>query len=242
MKLFNYIIKTFIIIIVFTGNIQVLADEVKTTKNITGFLIDNNRKIVIKDFVRGASKARAALIHFPSSGSSIWEHSYLVNNDNISHIIDQYVSIRYANKLREIYEEGLTKDKLVKKLTDNGFQKREPEGRVDNLLGRARDRLYQDSGDIYVASDGSMVRIKDFSETRIQRPQPHYIMAVLKNPEGPVSWQNEAFKITRYSIPVPKAPKEEYGLKLAAPNSSGYDENRGWIELIMEEVHIDLVS
>jgi hypothetical protein len=200
----------------------------------------NRRRLSIKSMSIGVTKALEAIKQDPFSENGIWNLSYLKRESEVSNNLKKFLSGEYAQKVKNLKFDGMNKSQIEKMLTSEGFEKKEPEGRVDGLLGRGKDREFQDSGDIYVHNDGSMIRIKDASNKRKHRPQSYVIKAALKNPSGPVTWQNEAFKISKEGYPVPKSPKQAHGLKIHAPETSGQDEDKGWVDLIMEEVHIDI--
>lgn len=198
------------------------------------------RRLSIKAMSKGVAKALDALKNDPFSEESVWDQNYLKREQEVSTALKKYMAGEYAVKLKNLNFNGLNKDQIITLLNKEGFERKEPEGRMDDLLGRGKDREYQDSGEIFIASDGSMIKIKDHSAKRYHRPQAYIIKAALKNPKGPITWQNEAFKVTKEGFPVPKGPKQNQGLKIHAPNSSGQDEDKGWIDLIMEEIHTDI--
>lgn len=212
----------------------------ETTKN--SEKTTTRRRLSIKAMSIGVNKALEAIKQDPFSEESVWDQNFLKREQEVSETLTKFIKNEYGQKAKNLKLEGKTKAELEKILLDEGFEKRKTDGRIDGLLGRSKDRDFQDSGDIYVHSDGSMIRIKDSSSYRKHRPQSYIIKAVLKNPSGPVTWQNEAFKISKEGYPLPKSPKQTHGLKIHAPNSSGIDEDKGWVDLIMEEVHIDFQS
>lgn len=241
-RIFQLIILSIFFTSIFAFNSFAKNNAKRKCSCTSGFLVDKNKKIDLKKFIEGVRKAESAILQDIFSKDSVWKEEYLNDNEEVKNNISNFISGNYAQNILKIYEPSMTVDKLKEKLKSLGFQKKEPEGRVDDLLGRSKDRLYQDSGEIYVSKDGSMVKIKSYSKSRLQRPQQHYILSVLKNPEGPVTWQNESFKITKNGIPVPKGPRSNHGIKISPPNSSGNSENKGWIEYILEETHINLES
>ncbi len=198
------------------------------------------RKPSIKAMAIGVAKAEVAIKCDPFSPQSIWNQNYLSKETEIADKIKKFLSGEYARKAKELAFEDNTKEEVIEKLIKNGFKKCEVEGRMDGLLGKAKDREFQDAGEIYIHEDGSIIRIKDASSKRHIRPQAYLIKAALKNQAGPATWQNEAFKISKEGFPVPKGPKTNQGMLTHAPSSSGIDEDKGWIDLIMEEVHIDI--
>ncbi len=198
------------------------------------------RRPSIKAIAIGVEKALVAIKNDPFSENSIWDIEYLNRDHEVSDLLKKFVADEYATKAKKLNFDGMSKDQIIKKILSEGFIKKDPEAKVDQLLGRAKDREVQDSGDIYIASDGSMIILKEESKYRHNRPQAYIVKAALKNPTGPSTWQNEAFKITKDGFPVPKGPKQSHGLKIHAPNTSGQDEDKGWIDLIMEEVHSDI--
>lgn len=200
------------------------------------------RKKGIRQIASGVQKAIEALEKDPFSIDSIWSQPYLTEKKDISDLIKKFQAGKYANKLRNINIKNVTKEELARELKEKGFQKKEPEGRMDELLGRGIDKEYQNAGEIYVAEDGSMVRIIDSVKRRRKKHQSYFIMSVLKDPNGPINWNNEAFKVTEEWQPVPKALRAKNGLKVTAPRTSGKKENQGWLELINDAVHIDLVG
>jgi len=203
-----------------------------------------NKKLVrrpsIKAISIGVEKALIAIKNDPFSDDSIWDKEYLNRDQELAEIIKKFMTGDYAAKARKLNFDGMSKEQIIKKLLSENFVKKTPEEKVDELLGRAKDREVQDNGETYVATDGSLIRIKEASKYRYNRPQAYIVKAALKNPTSPPTWQNEAFKITKDGYPVPKGPKQSQGLKIHAPNTSGQDEDKGWVDLIMEEVHIDI--
>lgn len=198
------------------------------------------RKPSIKAMAIGVAKAEVAIKCDPFSSSSIWDQNYLSKETELADKIKKFLAGEYAKKAKELAFENNSKEEVMEKLIQNGFKKWEVEGRVDGLLGKAKDREFQDAGEIYIHDDGSIIRIKDASSKRHIRPQAYLVKAALKNQGGPATWQNEAFKISKEGFPVPKGHKTNQGMLTHAPNSSGTDEDKGWIDLIMEEVHIDI--
>lgn len=198
------------------------------------------RRLSIKSMSLGVQKAIDSIKKDPFSEESVWDQAFLKRDTEIVNILKKFIAGEYAQKAKNLKLDNMSKDAIIKKLLSEGFEKKEPEGRMDGLFGRSKDREFQDSGDIYVNADGSMIRVKDYSLTRKYRPQAYTIKAVLKNPTGPVTWQNEAFKVTKDGYPVPKSPRQNHGMKIHAPNSTNPDEDKGWIDLIMEEVHVDI--
>ncbi len=220
------------------GNISIAAASIKKHEGKSTYEI--KRKPSLKSMTIGVAKAQEAMKCDPFSSCSIWDQAYLAKETEISDKIKKFISGEYAQKARELDFENNTKEEVIEKLIKNGFKKFEGEGRVDGLLGKAKDREFQEAGEIYSHEDGSIIRIKDASAKRHIRPQAYIIKAALKNKEGPFTWQNEAFKISKAGLPVPKSPKQNQGMVIHAPNSSGADEDKGWVDLIMEEVHIDI--
>ena len=198
------------------------------------------RRANIKAMAIGVNKALEALKQDPFSDKSIWDQGYLQRDTEVASVLKKYTQGEYAIKVKELNFSGMNKEQIVTKLKAEGFERKEPQNKSDDMLGRGKDREFQESGDIYVYKDGSMIRIKDESKARHHRPQAYVVKAVLKNPEGPTTWGNEAFKVTKDGYPTPKGPQQSQGLKTHAPNSSGDDEDKGWADLIMEEVHIDI--
>ena len=203
---------------------------------------DFKRKPSMREMAIGATKATIAIKQNPFSTEAIWDQNYLKEDTEVAELIKKFMEGKYAQKAKELNFRDARKEEIVKKLLENNFKRREPNGRVDELLGKGKDREFQDAGEIYVHEDGSMVRVKDSSAKRHYRPQAYVVKAALKNKAGPVTWQNEAFKVSKDGGPIPKGPKQSQGLSIHAPSSLGPDEDKGWIDLIMEEAHTDIKS
>jgi hypothetical protein len=192
------------------------------------------RKISAKLYAEGVILAQNAMKQDPFSESSIWNPDYFAKNESTAEVIKKFIKKEYASKLNLVLaKEFVSKDDLEKFLIANGFSQKEQSD---------KDRNHRDSGKIFVAEDGSMVRIKDYKKSRKLRPQEHYVLSVIKNPEGPTSWQNEAFKLSKSGFVIPKAPKLEHGLKTKSANLQNNNVLKGWIDLIMEEAHIDFAD
>ncbi|MDX1923730.1 MAG: hypothetical protein SFT91_00600 [Rickettsiaceae bacterium] len=198
------------------------------------------RRISLRSVSLGVSKALDSVSKDPFSEDGIWDLSVLKRETELSNLLHKFLEGNYANKAKTLDMTNLTKAQAAEKLLKEGFEKKETDNVVDKMLGRSKDSEIADSGEIYVHPDGSLVRIKDYSNHRKHRPQAYLVKAALKNPSGPPTWQNEAFKISNEGYPIPKGPRQNEGMKIHAPSTSGEDEDRGWVDLIMEEAHLDI--
>lgn len=202
--------------------------------------IKYKRKPSIKSMTVGAYKAIEAFKCSPFEECSIWDNNYLKRDQELAKILTSFIAGDYALKVKTLNLENLSKEQIIAKLKLEGFEEKSTVEKVDGILGRAKDKDYVDSGELYFHKDGSLVKIKDISNVRKYRPQAYAVKSVLKNPEGNPNWQNEAFKVSKEGYPIPKGPKQLHGIKIHSPQTSGADEDKGWIDLIMEEAHQDL--
>ncbi len=213
----------------------------KSSKPVTNIVTVNNtkRRVSIKSLAIGATKAMSAINKSPFSDEGVWDSNTLNNEQELSELLHKFIQNQYALKAKTLNLQNKTKDDLVNILLTEGFEKKNPDG-VMKILSKSKDRELQDPGEIYQHPDGSVVKIRDYSDKRKFRPQAYVLKYAVRNPEGPPTWQNEIFKISIEGNPIPKAPKSEYGMKMKAPESSGPEEDQGWMNLIMEEAYIDL--
>ncbi|MDX2050206.1 MAG: hypothetical protein SFT93_03420 [Rickettsiaceae bacterium] len=199
------------------------------------------RQAKFKPLAIGVEKAVMAFKEEPLSENGIWDLKILERNTELRDLLNHFLAGKYGNRAKDLSLHNVGKEELIVILEKEGFTKKDL---IDTSKENStkKDRLLNESGEIYVHADGSMFRIKDASNRRKYRQQAYYVKSVLKNPEGPPSWQNEAFKVSESGYPIPKAPRQSDGIKLHAPNSSGPDEDEGWLGYIMDEAHIELNS
>lgn len=115
--------------------------------------------------------------------------------------------------------------------------------------------------DIYVHADGGVVRVKPMGVPDVKFPTPpEYAKAVLltltpkyshrtRKKELDTTYRNEAFKVNTMGMAIPKGPSLGGGIKLLhrpqdvknAPNRVDLiQEQKGWIDTIMNEGHVPL--
>lgn len=202
------------------------------------------RRKSVKEMSTGVSKAQEALKQDPFSDNSVWDQEFLKRDTEMANSIKKYQENQYAKKSKTLVLAKLTKDDIVSKLLSEGFVKIDGRKKLDTSQNEIDAKSAEDKvpGEIYTHSDGSMVRLKDAYASRKYRPQAYVTKSALKDPNGSTSWDNEAFKVTNDGYAVPKSPYQKYGMKIHSPASSGNDEDQGWVDLIMEEAHADIVS
>lgn len=218
---------------------QFITEEKSTSKLHKSKVRAKKRRVSVKSLCSGVTKALNAIKNNPFAENSIWDLEVLKKETELSELLQKFLDGNYASKARMLDCKNKTQDEIVDNLLKEGFQKKSLnlEG---NILAKTSDRDPQESGEIYQHADGSLVRLKPYSEKRKYRPQAYLVKAATRNPNGPPTWQNEAFKISQDGYAIPKAPKAEHGMKMKPEESTGPNEDQGWVDLIMEEVHTDL--
>ncbi|MDX1917319.1 MAG: hypothetical protein SFT68_04985 [Rickettsiaceae bacterium] len=217
---------------------QFVATDKQQIKSEKSKIQTKKRRISVKALCKGVSKAEKALKINPFDANSIWDLDILNKEVELAELLHKFLEGQYAAKARSLDLSNKTKEEVVEILLKEGFKKQTAS--PGNILAKTSDRNPQEPGEIYQHEDGSLVRIKPYSEKRKYRPQAYIVKAVTKNPESPATWTNEAFKVSVNGHPIPKAPKAEYGMKMRPVLSQSNDEDQGWVDLVMEEVHIDL--
>lgn len=222
---------------------------------------------------KGLAAASRALNKSVFEEGSVWDTLFLEKRPKLKKALEEFLENKRGMSVKDLDLTGLSPEKIHETLVNKGFiHVREP---LKAGLSKGKVRYWRRDGtysfdrqeqdliphDIYVHSDGGVVRIKPegIPNPKHPRPAPAYSKSVLLSLEQKyhyrlakkipkITYRNEAFKVGLKGHPVPKGPNRQFGLRLLyskemlEKNKDLTQEQRGWIDGIMQAGHPPLPS
>ena len=145
---------------------------------------------------------------------NIWDKKCLKKNSDLDDLLSKYKKKTVGNKLRSFlkwYKSSLTASAIIKHLLCEGFKiyptRLQTDGYYINSIGKKTSTTILGVPHfIFIHEDHSCLRLKPVigGLQHSHTPFPTISFSIVYDPES-LSFQNEAFKVTREGEPVPKA-------------------------------------